>query len=80
MQSERSDIVKHSRMSHMNSNKSFKCAICGYDNHIDIAHIKAVKDFDNESKISEIDSVDNLIALCSHHHWEYDHGILKLEL
>ena len=38
----------------------------------------AVSDFDDSALISEINSKDNLIALCPNHHWEYDHGLLKL--
>lgn len=56
----------------------YKCAICGYDKHIEIAHIKAVSDFEDSVKISEINSINNLIALCPNHHWEYDNNILKL--
>lgn len=60
------------------SDKPCKCAICGYDKHIEIAHIKAVSEFDDSVTIAEINSIDNLIALCPNHHWEYDNGILTL--
>lgn len=38
------------------SGKGFECAICGYDKHVEIAHIKAVSDFDDSALISEINS------------------------
>lgn len=60
------------------SGKPYCCAICGYSTHIEIAHIKAVSDFEDSATIAEINSIDNLIALCPNHHWEYDNGILKL--
>ena len=37
-----------------------------------MAHIKAVSDFNDDTLISEINDIDNLIALCPNHHWEYD--------
>ena len=36
---------------------------------------KAVADFDDGTLVSEI---NNLIALCPNHHWEYDNGLLEL--
>lgn len=77
-QSARSSIRKSAEKVFKESNVEYKCAICGYDKHIEIAHIKAVSDFDDSTKISDINSIDNLIALCPNHHWEYDNGILKL--
>lgn len=55
-----------------------KCAICGYHHHVEVAHIKAVSDFDDSATIREINSINNLIGLCPNHHWEYDNGILEL--
>lgn len=52
------------------------CAICGYDKHIEIAHIKAINEFPPDTFISEINSEDNLMPLCPNHHWEVDHGII----
>ena len=77
-QSYRSSIRKLAEEVYRKSGKDFECAICGYDKHVEIAHIKAVSDFDDSALISEINSKDNLIALCPNHHWEYDHGLLKL--
>ena len=28
--------------------------------------------------ISEINNIDNLIALCPNHHWEFDHSQLNI--
>lgn len=54
------------------------CVICGYDKRIEIAHIKAVADFDDNTLVSEINDISNLVALCPNHHWEYDNGLLEL--
>ena len=68
----RSSIQKMARNIYINSNKPKKCIVCGYIKHYEVAHIKAVSDFDDVTLISEINDEDNLIALCPNHHWEYD--------
>lgn len=77
-QSARTAIRKSAQKSFEDSGKPYKCSICGYTNHIEIAHIKAVSDFDDDILISEINNPDNLIGLCPNHHWEYDNGLLKI--
>lgn len=51
---------------------------CGYKLHIDVAHIKAVADFDDSATLGEVNSVDNLIGLDKRCHWEFDNGYLNL--
>ena len=77
-QSWRSTIQKNARSVYQNSNKPQHCVVCGYDKTYEVAHIKAVSDFDDDTLVSEINSVDNLIALCPNHHWEFDHGQLDV--
>ena len=77
-QSARSAIQKNARNVFKNKNKQLKCYICGYDKHVEIAHIKPVSEFDDNTTIAEINNIDNLIALCPNHHWEYDNGFLKI--
>lgn len=77
-QSARSAIQKKARELYFENNKLPKCAICGYSNHIEVAHIKSVAEFDNNITIAEINSLSNLIALCPNHHWEFDNGLLKI--
>ncbi len=71
-------IIKMSRRVYMDSGKPKICAICGYDKHVEICHIKPVRDFIDEP-IKVINSIDNLIALCPNHHWEFDSGFLLLD-
>lgn len=54
------------------------CKVCGYDFHVDIAHVKEIKSFSENTFISEINDLENLVALCKNHHWELDHGALAL--
>lgn len=77
-QSARTSIRKLAQKSFEDSGKPYKCAICGYTKHVEIAHIKAVSDFDDDALVSEINNSNNLIGLCPNHHWEYDNGLLKI--
>lgn len=74
----RTRIGAKSRSTYMKSDKPKYCVICGYSKHFEVAHIKAVSDFDENTKIEEINDVNNLIALCPNHHWEYDN--MKIDI
>ena len=50
-----------------------KCSHCGYNKHVEIAHIKPIGNFSLDTKLSTINSKNNLIALCPNCHWEFDH-------
>ncbi len=54
------------------------CVACGYDLHVDVSHIKHVKDFPPEATLREVNDQKNLMALDKRCHWEYDHGYLAL--
>lgn len=77
-QNARSQIQKHARINYSNSNKPKKCVCCGYEKHYEVAHILAVSDFEDDALISEINNINNLIALCPNHHWEYDNTNLEI--
>ena len=59
--------------------KSCPCQKCGYDKHIEFCHIKAISDFDESTKLGEINSKHNILVLCRNCHWEFDHGMLSIE-
>lgn len=75
----RSAIANHARKLYMESDRPKSCAICGYNKHVDVAHIRRVSSFSDESFIGEINNMDNLIALCPTHHWEFDNNLLELD-
>jgi hypothetical protein len=66
------------RKLYQNSNKPQKCMMCGYDKHFHVCHIKPISSFPGHTAISTINDLDNLVALCPNHHWEFDHNILTL--
>ena len=67
------DVVRaEARKKIVNSGKDMKCEICGYNNHVEIAHIKPVSEFTKTTLLAEINSFNNLKILCPNHHWELD--------
>lgn len=77
-QSARNTIRKDAVRVFTSSGKPLKCHICNYSHHVQIAHKTPVSKFPNSALLSEINAIDNLVALCPNHHWEYDHGKLSL--
>lgn len=77
-QSARSGIRKDACNVFKASGKEYKCIICGYSNHVDIAHIKPVSEFNDNDLISDINNINNLVALCPNHHWEFDAELINL--
>lgn len=64
--------------SHFKDLKNKPCSNCGYDKHVELCHIKPIKEFKSDSKIKDINSYSNLIQLCPNCHWEFDNGFLNL--
>lgn len=73
-----SKIRYHSRKEYFRNYRENSCENCGYNLHIEVCHIKPIKDFKLNSKLAEINSIDNLIALCPNCHWEFDNGLLAI--
>lgn len=74
--SKKRGIGEHARGVYKKSNKPKKCLICDYSYHYDICHITPIKDFPNESSMDKVNNIDNLVALCKNHHWEFDSGLI----
>jgi predicted restriction endonuclease len=55
------------------------CIACGYNKHVEICHIKPTSSFNKNTRLSVINSLDNLVSLCRNCHWEFDNGLLKLK-
>ena len=52
-----------------------ECVKCGYNKHIEVAHIKPISSFSDDILISVINSKENIMPLCPNCHWEYDHNL-----
>ena len=57
-------------------NELQSCENCGYDKHVEVAHIKAINSFPKDTKLSVINHRDNLKLLCPNCHWEFDNNLL----
>ncbi len=55
------------------------CKNCGYLLHVDTCHIKEIKDWNLDAKLSEVNHPNNLILLCKNCHWGMDHGKIALQ-
>jgi hypothetical protein len=66
------------RRAYKKSGKPLKCSKCGYTPRVHICHILGISDFDPSSTISEVNDLDNLVALCPNHHWEFDNGLISI--
>jgi predicted restriction endonuclease len=53
--------------------------VCGYDKHVDICHVVDIKAHSDETLISDINAITNLVALCKNHHWEFDRDLMSPE-
>jgi hypothetical protein len=73
-----SNIRGRARSKMARSGREKACAVCGYDTHVDVCHIKPVSSFSRETPLKTINALDNLVYLCKNHHWELDHGLLQL--
>jgi hypothetical protein len=71
-------IRAFSRKTYLLSNMGNHCAVCGYDLHFEVAHIKQVQSFDENTPVSVVNDLSNLVALCRNHHWEFDNGHLDI--
>lgn len=72
-------IRKASRVLAKDNGLLKKCYICGYDKHVECCHKKPISSFSNDTLISVINNVNNLVGLCRNHHWELDHNLLVLD-
>lgn len=77
-QSARSSIRRDAYNNFIKNTDNPKCIVCGYDKHVEVAHIKAVSEFSDDALISEINDTTNLVGLCPNHHWEYDNELLNI--
>jgi 5-methylcytosine-specific restriction endonuclease McrA len=71
-------IRKLARRVYYASDKPKCCSVCGYSKHYEVCHVKPILDFPSDTKMSVVNAVENLVALCPNCHWEFDHGLLSL--
>lgn len=70
------NIRKAARRIYIKAGKPCRCIVCGYAKHFEVAHVKSIASFNQDTLVSQINSPSNLAALCPNHHWELDHSLL----
>lgn len=71
-------IRQNARRKYLQSNRPKECEHCGYSNHFEICHIKDISEYSKDTLVSDINNLNNLIALCPNHHWELDNNLIKV--
>ena len=69
-----SGLRAQARMLLQESGREPKCAICGFSEYVEACHIKAISSFPLDTKVREVNSLDNLVYLCPNHHILFDRG------
>ena len=65
------------RVAYRKSSRPKACAVCSYDVHYEVCHIKPIREFLPTNFVADVNRLNNLVALCPNHHWEFDHGRLS---
>lgn len=78
-QSARNTIRVYAKRAYDKSDKPKCCAICQYTRCYEVSHLDSVASFPDDTTIGFINRLDNLVALCPTHHWEFDNGFLSKE-
>lgn len=68
-------IAEHARRQMATIEKA--CCICGYNTHVEAAHLQSVASFPEMALVKEINAPDNLRYLCPNHHLEFDRGLIS---
>jgi hypothetical protein len=56
-----------------------KCLVCGYDKSVVVCHKIPIPEFSDDTLVSVVNALSNLVKLCRNHHWEYDKGLLNIK-
>ena len=54
------------------------CHACGYNKHVELAHIKPLRSFPPTATLGEVNSSLNVVQLCPNCHWEFDNNLIVL--
>lgn len=68
------------RVAYRKSSQPKACVICGYATHYEVCHVRAISEFTPTDSVADVNALNNLVALCPNHHWEFDNGHLPAAL
>jgi hypothetical protein len=77
----RGEIGVNAKRVYRSYNSEFKCELCGKElfTFPEVAHIKPVSSFSDDTPVLMINQLSNLIGLCSNDHKDFDNGFIPLE-
>jgi predicted restriction endonuclease len=55
-----------------------KCRLCGYSETVQVAHLKKISIYSEDTPIGVVNDLSNLIYLCPNEHILYDKGKLSI--
>lgn len=70
------EVRSHCRST--NRHLAKRCQVCGYDKHVELAHVVALHLWPSSATLREVNHENNVLVLCRNHHWEFDHGLIEL--
>lgn len=72
------NVRRYARLILQEDKQEKKCKICGFDHYVEACHIKPISSFTKNTKISEVNNINNLVYLCPNHHVMLDKGLITL--
>lgn len=48
------------------------CETCNYFKHVEVCHIKPIREFRDTDLIGNVNALSNMKYLCPNCHWEFD--------
>ena len=55
------------------------CRKCGYRLHVELAHLKPITSFSDNTPLKVVNDPSNLVPFCPNCHWEFDRGLFKVD-
>lgn len=72
-------VRSHARTIMKRSGIARRCIVCGYLNHVEVCHLKAIASYPVDALVKDVNVLSNLVYLCPNHHWELDNNFLEPE-
>lgn len=70
-------LVRGKARSKMNFYKvEKKCVVCGYDKRVELHHKTPCREYPDDTLLSVVNDLDNIVYLCPNHHFEADHNLI----
>ena len=75
-------VRRYAREVMNNSTKEKTCILCKdniFDEVVEVCHIKGIATFPNNTLLTTVNNLNNLVYLCPSHHKLFDKGLIKIK-